>query len=258
MGLCEQLEKENGGKVYQAVTLNTTLFYSVIGDYMKAEEAFREVLVKVFEFTEEEAKEYMDNPEKWVDEETIELPNGWCLTFNEGRFNLWKTVADHDWFAEMIEREFSINIENNKVAESMIDILMSRIASEINNKTSFNAIIDSGFVSVERTIKGVEGVKEVIKKEVPVIEKIKEKLDSYKCFYEYLTPSEIQRLLLSKVTYVAPVQIKKIGGSYGVVIPMDVLKMFINEEVLKEGKEITAKLRANANSGEIVLSDFEF
>jgi len=43
-----------------------------------------------------------------------------------------------------------------------------------------------------------------------------------------------------------------------VVIPMDVLKMFINEEVLKEGKEITAKLRANANSGEIVLSDFEF
>ena len=258
MGLCEQLEKENGGKVYQAVTLNTTLFYSVIGDNMKAEEVFREVLVKVFEFTEEEAREYVNNDDKWLDENTIELPNGWCLTFNEGIFELWTSIADYEWFAEMIEREFSIDVKNNKVADNIIKTLMDRVASEINNKMSFEALTDYEFIHVQRVIKGIEGIKEVIKKEVPVIEKIKEKLDSYKCFYEYLTPSEIQRLLLSKVTYVAPVQIKKIGGSYGVVIPMDVLKMFVNEEVLKEGKEITAKLRANANSGEIVLSDFEF
>jgi len=225
---------------------------------MKAEDAFREVLVKVFEFTEEEAKEYMDNPEKWLDEETIELPNGWCLSFNKGIFELWTSIADYEWLAEMIEREFSIDVENNKVADNMIKTLMNRVVSEINNKTNFEANTDYEFINIARTIKGVEGVKEVIMKEVPVIEKIKEKLDSYKCFYEYLTPSEIQRLLLSKVTYVAPVQIKKIGGSYGVIIPIDVLKMFINEEVLKRGKEITAKLRANANSGEIILSDFEF
>jgi len=226
---------------------------------MKAEEAFREVLVKVFDFTAEEAEEYVSNDDKWLDENTIELPNGWCLSFNEGTFNLWSSVvADYDWFAEMIEREFSIDVKNNKVADNMIKTLMERVVSEINNKTNFEAGTDYEFISVERTIKGVEGVKEVIEKEVPVIEKIKEKLDSYKCFYEYLTPSEIQRLLLSKVTYVAPVQIKKMGGSYGVIIPMDVLKMFINEEVLKGGKEITAKLRANANSGEIILSDFEF
>lgn len=224
---------------------------------MKAEEAFMEVLEKVFDFTEEEARKYVSNDDKWIDEDTIELPNGWCLSFNEGVFNLWTSIADYEWLAEMIEREFSIDVENNKVAENLIKTLMERVVSEINNKTNFRATTDCEFVYAEREIKGVEGVKEVIVNEVPVIEKIKEKLDSYKCFYEYLTPSEIQRLLLSKVTYVAPVHIKKIGGSYGVIIPIDVLKMFINEEELKKNREITAKLRANANSGEIIISDFE-
>jgi len=228
-----------------------------MGDYMKMEEVFIEVLEKVFDFTKEEATEYVNDEDKWIDENSIELPNGWCLAFNEEAFNLWRSIADYQWFEEMIEREFSIDTENNKVAKNIIRTLMDRVVSEINSKTNFEAETDYEFINVEKTIKGIEGIEEVIKKEIPEIEKIEEKLNSYKCFYEYLAPAEIQHLFLSKTTYISPVQIKKIGGSYGMIIPMDVLKMFVSEEELKEGKEIMAKLRANANSGEIVLSDFE-
>jgi len=225
---------------------------------MDINEAFKRVLIEIFGMTEEKAREYVADDEKWIGEEEIELPNDYCLSFINNTFTLWTTVVCEDDLIEIIEKELSIDVKNNKVAETMIDILMRRAASEINNKTKFNAYIDSGFLHVEKNIKSIKGIKETIEKEVPVIERIRKKLETYKCLYEFLTPSEIQRLLLSKVTYVAPVQIKKIGGSYGVIIPIDVLKMFVNEEVLKKGSEITAKLRANANSGEIIISDFEF
>ena len=222
------------------------------------EEKFKEVLIKVFGYSEEDAEDYINNDGKWIDDETIELPNDFALSYTNNVFALWNTISDDSWFAEMLSKELSIDISSNKVAEAMIDIIMHRVVSEINNKTNFKGFVDSGFIHIEMdNIKSIDGLKEIIEKEIPKVEEIKKKLETYKCIYEYLTPSEIQRLFLSKVTYVAPVQIKKIGGSYGVIIPIDVLKMFVDENKLKEGTEITAKLRANANNGEIILSEFE-
>lgn len=218
---------------------------------------FKEVLIKVFRYGEEDAENYINNDDKWIDEETIYLPNEFLLSYSDNTFLLWKTISDEDWFTEMLSKELSIDVENNKVAQDMINILMHRVVSEINNKTSFEACIDQGFIHTEKSVKSIEDVAEAVKKDIPKLEEIKRKLETYKCIYEYLTPAEIQRLFLSKVTYVAPVQIKRIGGSYGVIIPVNVLKMFVDENKLEKGAEITAKLRANANTGEIILSEFE-
>jgi len=231
------------------------------------EEKFREVLIKVFGYSEEEAENYVKDSDKWIDDNCIVLPNGPLLTYENGNFNITYTVADKEQFEEMFSNELSIDIENNKVAETTITLLMRRIASEIKSKTNFEATIEptykrgiypnAEFLHVEKTVKNIEDIKKIFEKEFPKIEEIAKKLETYKCIYEYLTPTEIQKLFLSKVTYVAPVQIKRIGGSYGVIIPIDVLKMFINENVLKKGAEITAKLKANADSGEITLCEFE-
>jgi len=221
------------------------------------EEKFREVLIKVFGYSEEEAENYVKDSDKWIDDNCIVLPNGPLLTYENGNFNITYTVADKEQFEEMFSNELSIDIENNKVAETTITLLMRRIASEIKSKTNFEVTLDGEGLYVEKNLKSIESIGEIIKKEFPKIEEITKKLETYKCIYEHLTPVEIQRLFLSKVTYVAPVQIKRIGGSYGVIIPIDVLKMFINEDVLKKGAEITAKLKANADSGEITLCEFE-
>jgi len=221
------------------------------------DELFKKVLIKVFRFTKEEATDYINDNNKWMDENIMILPNDWQISYEDNAFKLWDTVASNEQFAELLSGEFSIDVNINKVAKSMIEKLKERIASEINNKTSFEVVLDNEYVIVERKIKSIGKIEGIIKVEVPIVEKIKEKLDTYKCFYEYLTPGEMQRLLLSKVTYVAPVQIKKIGGSYGVIIPIDVLKMFIDEENLKKGTEISAKLKANADNGEIILCEFK-
>ena len=221
------------------------------------EEKFKEILIKAFGYSEEEAIDYVEDDDKWIDDNCIELPNGSLLTYENGNFYITYTVADKEQFKEMFSNELSIDIENNKVAETMITLLMRRIASEIKSKTNFEVTLDGEGLYVEKNLKSIESIGEIIKKEFPKIEEITKKLETYKCIYEHLTPVEIQRLFLSKVTYVAPVQIKRIGGSYGVIIPIDVLKMFINENVLKKGAEITAKLKANADSGEITLCEFE-
>jgi len=221
------------------------------------EEKFREVLIKVFGYSEEEAENYVKDSDKWIDDNCIVLPNGPLLTYENSNFNITYTVADKEQFEDMFSNELSIDIENNKVAETTITLLMRRIASEIKSKTNFEVTLDGEGLYVEKNLKSIESIGEIIKKEFPKIEEITKKLETYKCIYEHLTPVEIQRLFLSKVTYVAPVQIKRIGGSYGVIIPIDVLKMFINEDVLKKGAEITAKLKANADSGEITLCEFE-
>jgi len=221
------------------------------------EEKFKEILIKAFGYSEEEAIDYVEDDDKWIDDNCIELPNGSLLTYENGNFYITYTVADKEQFKEMFSNELSIDIENNKVAETMITLLMRRIASEIKSKTNFEVTLDGEDLYVEKDLKSIESIGEIIKKEFPKIEEIAKKLETYKCIYEYLTPAEIQRLFLSKVTYVAPVQIKRIGGSYGVIIPIDVLKMFVDEDILKKGTEITAKLKANADSGEIILCEFE-
>jgi len=221
------------------------------------EEKFKEILIKAFGYSEEEAIDYVEDDDKWIDDNCIELPNGSLLTYENGNFYITYTVADKEQFKEMFSNELSIDIENNKVAETMITLLMRRIASEIKSKTNFEVTLDGEDLYVEKDLKSIESIGEIIKKEFPKIEEITKKLETYKCIYEYLTPAEIQRLFLSKVTYVAPVQIKRIGGSYGVIIPIDVLKMFVDEDILKKGTEITAKLKANADSGEIILCEFE-
>jgi len=220
------------------------------------EEKFKEVLIKVFGYSEEDAETYIKDDDKWIDDNCIILPNDTLLTF-ENAFNISYAVADKEQFEEIFSNELSIDIENNKVAETIINLLMRRIASEIKNKTSFEVTFDGEYLYIEKNLKSIKSIKETIEKEFPEIEKIRKKLKTYKCIYEYLTPAEIQRLFVSKVTYIAPVQIKKIGGSYGVIIPIDVLKMFVDEDKLKEGVEITAKLKANADSGEIALCEFE-
>jgi len=118
---------------------------------------------------------------------------------------------------------------------------------------------DGEFIHISTYFKKfkAEKIKKEIEKLKEIIKKWEDKFTDWRIIYDYLTHEEIRNAILSKLTFMIPCEIKPIGGSYQVIIPVEGLRLIVDENVLKEKKKIKARLTIDPSNKEIKINSIE-
>jgi len=162
-------------------------------------------------------------------------------------------VKQFEDFVGLEETKWSIEI-----LDAWIDYVVKKIVNMIKEKLPFvedwdfmdaRSIVlyyDEPFSSISEVGKTIEDIVE------EVTDIVYNKLELMNII-DFISPAEMRKVLipiiLDDVMFVSPCEIKKIGGSYGVIVPLDGLKLVVD----KLEEKIPAILRVEPKRKEIII-----
>jgi len=137
--------------------------------------------------------------------------------------------------------------------------LVDSIVSEIGQKFSIMDV-DGEFIHLkfERKEFDLKEFAKIIKEMDEFTQTKEEEFKDWRVIYNYISPEEIRKAILSKLKYVCPIEIKPFGGSYHIIIPKEALRLLIDENALKTRKTIKAKLTVFPDEEEIKINSIEY
>ena len=160
-------------------------------------------------------------------------------------------------FMKAFEEIFGVEL--NKATPKIVqlyELALRRMEEYIRNKLATKLEIEISF-DVLDVAKYCKNTKEVLEWAKKLSEIELDIYNGWRSVYSWLTVSEIRNGIVSKIKYVAPIEIKPLGGSYVVRIPKDALNLLLDEAVLKQKRVIKARLTVFPEKSEILIDEIE-
>jgi len=198
---------------------------------------------------------------EWIDDFCIEIrPYPCWFSWEEDKehFELTASIC-LDTLRENLEeiagiKKWGVGVE--KLWEKLIERITKKVEEEIDAKVE----TDGEFIHLIKYFKkfNAKKIKKACEKLGDLAKKYAEKLSDWRAIYDYVDHEDIRKAILSNVKFVTPCEIKRVGGSYQVTIPIDGLKLIIDEEVLKNNKKIKARLTIIPEEERIEINSLEY
>jgi len=190
----------------------------------------------------------------WVDLKETGVSFAWDE--NTKSFRVYSSISLEDLlknFEEVVGLEYE---KWTPKIRKLWDKLVDKIVKEIG---VWDVDVDLEYINFFADFKKFKPkqIKEKIKEFKEINERYEKKFTDWRVIYDYLTHEEIRSAILSKLTFMIPCEIKPIGGSYQVIIPVEGLRLIVDENVLKERKKIKAKLTIDPTNKEIKINSIE-